>query len=1020
MTPRRLKLSEFGPYTGSQTVDFSALQSQQLFLIHGDTGSGKSTLLDAICFALYGETSGAERDGDELRSGFSTPEDPTEVTLDFRLGEERYRVRRRPQQELSKKRGEGTTQKSEQANLFDRSDAEKLEEDGQPVASGKRNVDNAVEDLLGLGHEQFRQVVVLPQGKFRKFLSAGSSEREEILKVLFETERFERLQETLKEMEKEAEEGVRHLRQRKKDELARQEVEGVEGLKEKRKEKKSDLKEATGEKDQLAGQLESAREDLKQAESAQEALDELEAARIAVGELREKRGAHETRKDLLEAAQSAAEVAPVKDDLQTRREEKQSADEEAASAEEAFEAAQEALEAARGELESEKQRDGRREVLREQKTRLENLEEEVGTLEEVEEKLAGHREKKEELAEKLSEAKSEKSELQGALEEKQETLEEQEETASKKDLRQKEFEEAETLQQKAEELESKQEATESAEEALQEAKRERERQKEAFEAAADELQALQKRRREAYASVLASGLTEGKPCPVCGSKEHPAPAHEDRDVPGEEEIKQAQEEKEEASGALDEAKSAVSEAKSTLAQKRAEVRSLQENHPALPEKTWEEIEAHFEEAKEALSESQDAAEEVQALEESIQEQKEEISELEEEIRGLEGKIDETQTEIDRLGSKADTIRDRLPEEMASREDFEEALEETTSDLEALEEALEEAESAVRKAREERAEKKQSAISGKQAAQQAAGRHAEAGERFEEALRENGFKDEAAFEEARRDKGERESLKEEVESFEEKWAAVTDRKSRAEEAAEGLEEPDLEEANRKVNSLEEKLDEVKETETKLGVAVEEIEKALGAVEEIEEDLGEADKRYSQVGFLSELARGDNESRMSLQRFVLATRLEEVLQVANEHIAHMTQDRYQLLRSEDVGDRRSGSGLDLLVHDAYTGDQRPVSTLSGGEGFMAALSLALGLSDVVQSLSGGRYLETIFIDEGFGSLDPGALDRAMEALTDLKGSGRLVGIISHVSELKQRVSSRLEVEQTQEGSSISMTT
>ncbi|WP_263835122.1 AAA family ATPase [Salinibacter sp.] len=1020
MTPERLELNEFGPYTDSQTVDFSALQSQQLFLIHGDTGSGKSTLLDAICFALYGETSGAERGGDDLRSDFATPEDPTEVTLDFRLGEERYRVRRRPQQELAKKRGEGTTQKSEEADLFDRSEAEKLGEDGQLVASGKRDVDNAVEDLLGLGHEQFRQVVVLPQGKFRKFLSAGSSDREEILKVLFETERFERLQETLKEMEKEAEEGVRHLRQRKEDELARQEVEGVEELKEKRKEKKSDLEEATGEKDQLAGRLESAREDLKQAESAQEALDELEAARTAVEELREKRGAHEARKDLLEDAQRAAEVAPVKDDLETRREEKQLAEAEATSAEEAFEDAQEAFEAAKEELEIEKKRNEKREALRERKTRLENLEEEVGTLEEVEERLAGHREKKGELTEKLSEAESEKSELQSALDEKQETLEEKKEIAGKRDLRQKEFEEAETLRQKAEELESKQAAAEKAEKALQEEKRERERRKEALEAATDELQGLQKRRREAYASVLASGLTEGKPCPVCGSEEHPAPAHEDRDVPGEEEIKRAQEEKKEASEALDEAKSAVSEAKSTLAQKRAEVRSLQENHPALSEKTQEELEAHFEKAKGALSKSRDAAEKAQALEESIQEQEEEISELEGEIGDLQGEIDETQSEIDRLGSKAETIRDRLPEEMDSREDFEEALEETTSDLEALEEALEEAESAVRKAREERAEKKQSATGKKQAAKQAAERHAEAKGRFEESLRENGFEDEAAFEEARRDKSERESLKEEVESFEEKWAAATDRKSRAEEAARGLEEPDLEEANRKVRSLEEQLEEVKERETKLGVAVEEIEKALREIEKIEEDLGEADERYSQVGFLSELARGDNESRMSLQRFVLATRLEEVLQVANEHIAHMTQDRYQLFRSEEVGDRRSGSGLDLLVYDSHTGQKRPVATLSGGEGFMAALSLALGLSDVVQSLSGGRYLETIFIDEGFGSLDPGALDRAMEALTDLKGSGRLIGIISHVSELKQRVSSRLEVEQTQEGSSISMTT
>jgi exonuclease SbcC len=263
------------------------------------------------------------------------------------------------------------------------------------------------------------------------------------------------------------------------------------------------------------------------------------------------------------------------------------------------------------------------------------------------------------------------------------------------------------------------------------------------------------------------------------------------------------------------------------------------------------------------------------------------------------------------------------------------------------------------------------------------------------------------------------MKEQVETFGEEWAAATDRKARAEEEAEDVEEPDVEGVEETVDSLSEELDEVKEAVTKLEMEAEEIRDALQNIEEIEGELQKADERYSQVGFLAKLARGDNESRMSLQRFVLATRLEEVLRVANEHIAHMTQNRYRFLRSEEVGDRRSGSGLDLLVHDAYTGDRRPVATLSGGEGFMAALSLALGLSDVVQSISGGRHLETLFIDEGFGSLDQEALDRAMQALSDLKDTGRLVGVISHVSELKQRISTRLEVNQTQEGSSLSMT-
>ncbi len=1017
MTPDRLVLNEFGPYTDPQTVDFDALRDRQLFLIHGATGSGKSTLLDAISFALYGETSGRERDGGEMRSDFATPEDPTEVTLDFRLGDERYRVRRRPQQHLAKKRGEGTTRKSEKATLYDRSEADATEEDGEPIADGKRDVDGAVEELLGLAHEQFRQVVVLPQGKFRTFLSAGSTEREEILKVLFETERYERLQDILKAMASEAEDEVQHLREKKRDELARQEVDDVEALEDKLQETQSALDEAKARTETLAEQLESARADLEQAKSAQDVLDELDDARTAVEDLRAKRGAHETRKELLDDAQRAAEVEPVHEDLETRRDEKQAAEEEVTAAATAFDRATATLDDAEEQLQEEKDRDGRRDTLRQQKTHLENLDDDIEALEKVEDELAEQREAKEDRTDSIEGKRDTAEDLREELEEMRETLAEKEEVAGQTDLLRKEFEEAETLNEKAVELGEKQEAVEEAETALQAAEKKRDVREEDLQAATEQLSALEEQRREAYAAVLAEDLTDGAPCPVCGSEEHPAPADEAHDVPSESEIDAARAEKEAAREALDDAHSAVRDAQSTLTEKRAGVNSLKEAHPALDEKTEEEIETEYRAAESALAEAEDAAEAVETLTAQIDENEERLNELENEIDELEDELGEIQSSIDKLASKEETLRDRLPEDVTTPDELDTALAETTDELASLEEALAEAEAAVQEARETRAEKKQSVLSKQHAAQQAAERLGEAQDRLAEALQANGFDDVDAFTEARRDTEERESLKEQVDAFENDWAAATDRKARAEEDAEDVEEPDVEGAQETVDRLEKKLDEAKETVTKLNVEGDELEEALDTIDGLAEDLQEADERYRQVGFLAELARGDNESRMSLQRFVLATRLEEVLRVANEHIAHMTQSRYRLLRAEEVGDRRSGSGLDLRVHDAYTGDKRPVSTLSGGEGFMAALSLALGLSDVVQSLSGGRHLETIFIDEGFGSLDPEALDRAMEALSDLRDTGRLVGIISHVSELKQRVSARVEVEQTQEGSSLS---
>jgi len=1020
MTPERLHLNEFGPYTKPQVVDFDELQAHQLFLIHGATGSGKSTLLDAICFALYGETSGSERDGDEMRSDFATPDEPTEVVLDFRLGETRYRVRRRPQQHLAKKRGEGTTRKSEKATLYDRSEATAVGEDGKPMADGKRDVDEAVEDLLGLAHEQFRQVVVLPQGKFRKFLSAGSTEREEILKVLFETGRYERLQKTLKDLAGEAKEKVQQLRQQRRDELARQDVEDVDALQEKKEDTSAAVEKLEKRKASLQKKLEDAREELEEAKAAQEVLDEREEAKDAVRELREEQEDHRKRKRQMEGAQRAAEVAPVRDDVATRRKEKEKADRSARTAGEAFREAEKALASARRDLQKEKEREEERDALRSRKTRLEDLGEDIGRLETIEGDLNEYQQKHETQTDALDEARETKNEIAEKLEEKKKEREEKERVARREELLEKEFEEAETLLEKARDLESKEDALQEARDQHEEKQNIRKAQEERLQKVTESLDALEERRREAYASVLASGLKEGTPCPVCGSEAHPAPAHESVDVPDEEDVESQRKKQEDAREDLEQARSEAREAESALTQKKTEVKSLKESYPALTEKTREEIEDDFSEAEGALEEARSAARDVEALTETIDDLETEADNVDDRIDELEDNLSEVQREVDRLETQAEEVRDRLPDEIATREDLHKAIQETTSELETLEAALEGARTAVQEQREDRAEEKQSALSRQSAAQQAAERLGDARSRFRRALQEADFDGETEFEAMRMEAEARKSLKAEVEAFEENWAAATDRLQRAEAAADDVQEPDVEEAEETVETAQGELDTVKEKLTRLDVEQEEIEATLEAVEAIREDLEAADERYRQVGFLSQLANGDNESRMSLQRFVLATRLEEVLQVANQHIAHMTQNRYRLLRAEDVGDRRSGSGLDLLVHDAYTGNRRPVATLSGGEGFMAALSLALGLSDVVQSLSGGRHLETIFIDEGFGSLDPEALDRSMEALSGLRDTGRLVGIISHVSELKQRVPARLEVTQTQEGSSLSLIT
>ncbi|MHB1375775.1 MAG: SbcC/MukB-like Walker B domain-containing protein, partial [Thauera sp.] len=216
------------------------------------------------------------------------------------------------------------------------------------------------------------------------------------------------------------------------------------------------------------------------------------------------------------------------------------------------------------------------------------------------------------------------------------------------------------------------------------------------------------------------------------------------------------------------------------------------------------------------------------------------------------------------------------------------------------------------------------------------------------------------------------------------------------------------------AVEAALDRLAHTRSALATLAE----TLARLDDIACQSGAIEAEYRVVGHLAEIANGSNGRNLTFQRYVLAALLDDVLRAASLRLAAMSRGRYQLQRREDLADARRAGGLDLEVFDEYTGRSRPASTLSGGEGFMASLSLALGLSDVVQAYAGGVQLDTLFIDEGFGSLDPESLDMAMKALIDLQQRGRTVGVISHVEEMKQQIDVAIEVVQGVRGSRVRM--
>jgi exonuclease SbcC len=288
------------------------------------------------------------------------------------------------------------------------------------------------------------------------------------------------------------------------------------------------------------------------------------------------------------------------------------------------------------------------------------------------------------------------------------------------------------------------------------------------------------------------------------------------------------------------------------------------------------------------------------------------------------------------------------------------------------------------------------------------------ELFVNRLAEQGFINYGEYHSAKKSEADIRNLEGQIRSYREELRSVSDRLKELTELLQDIKTPDVDGLKASLENLAREIEELTNQRTDLFVKKRDNVDIYNNVERINEQMKVLEERYKLIGHLHEIAKGQNTYRITFERYVLAAFLDDILREANVRLRKMTAGRFELLRKTDRSKGNVQSGLELLVFDQYTGQERHVKTLSGGESFKAALSLALGLADVVQNYAGGVSLETMFIDEGFGTLDPESLDQAIEALMDIQSSGRLVGIISHVPELKERIDIRLEVIAGQTGS------
>jgi len=1018
MKPLCLTLQAFGPFAGSENVDFTKLGSNPLFLINGPTGAGKSSILDAICFALYGQTTGAEREPAQMRCDHADPSVLTEIVLDFRLGETDYRVRRLPTQERPKSRGDGSTIQQAEAQLWQ---LDGSEEGNLIVAKSVNDATDEIRKRIGLDVEQFRQVMVLPQGKFRELLMADSKEREKIFGQLFQTQIYKRIEDQLKAQAAGIKQTVdQHLNQIKGilqsidvnfeaeiyDELVQLEPELVAASQKKEHAQQAQLL-VTKAKDQAL--------------TLKQRFDTLVSRKTELSQKTALEPQINAKQEQLNHALSAQKIQPV---YQTHLEKAvalQKLTGQIANSEKTLEQATEEINSAEQQLQVVQTAFAEVESLNKQQVELSQYQERVEELSKAQVSLASA-----ELSFKVSQENLDKQiKVRESL-----STELKNNTIQIDQIAQAlEYLAAQQIDLEAYRVKYDQrKILESKKTQLGQLERQENLLLKTLESKQSEFEAAQKIARQielawhtGQAALLAQELKVDEPCPVCGSKEHPSPAHafNDADLVTKLQVDHARAQEDNVRKAMDFAKAKHDNAHLETAGLTNEIKQLLEQLTEISQQTLSDVEQAYK-AKQF---------EVDRLVQQQIKQKQ----LTQQIVGINGQLAEMVESISALETQVRLDNDQVVTARANVVQLEKLVPEPYRDSLLLTKAINDLTAkiknltdAVSKAQDNYTQKA-TKLASTSSSLEALGKQwdtlkiecEEAERTFNDALAQSTFEHLVVFQRSLLSDEDQQELKLQIENYRNDLAIL---KGAVEQLKADLVDqslPDLEKLDLELTEKTNATNVCDETWRRLQERHNQLQGVKTKLVKAHEKNAELEAQYRIYGTLSDVASGQTGNRISLQRFVLSVLLDDVLIQASQRLSIMSNGRYHLVRKEDRARGNRASGLDLEVEDGYTGKNRPVATLSGGESFMAALSLALGLSDVVQSYAGGIKLDTLFIDEGFGSLDPESLDLAIRTLIDLQASGRMIGIISHVSELKEQMALRLDVTSSKNGSSIQIT-
>ncbi len=884
MRPIKLILCGWGPYRDKVTIDFAPFEGQGLFLITGPTGAGKTTLFDAMTYALYGALSGEVRDKERssVRSDFAAEDIPTYVELVMEHGGERYEITRNPKYLRPKKRGKG-----ERSFVEEKENAVLKCGDGT-VIEGVKEVNAKLLDILVLDHSQFKQISMIAQGEFARLLTAQPKDKTRIFREIFGTGVYDRFTFSLGNRAKRLYAQVMEQKHKLEEDIRVLTV-GIEasGFSQEKKER-------------LAALTQAEYWNYTELKSLIESMEEEAAAE----EQKVKKIYGEAEKDVERLTRNLTKWREVNhriEQLQKVSRERESflesqkeyADKEkvlkkavnAGLAEVLEIKAQQSTAAVRKNREEQKLLKAEKDLITQEQKLLAPI---VSGREEIEEAIR--------IMAEVEVARKEQAKLERNREEKEAAfLQGQKiyvEKEQKSILFRHEYEEADRQQR---------------------------------------LSAI---------GLAVSMLEEGKPCPVCGSPDHPDPA-------------------------------------------KVSACTVTKEEMAALKKKWEIAGA-------------DAA----SYYERVVELKTQLEILKEQISGNAERMEQKEQIL--KGQSNNLVREYL--EMPSSGQAGERFRRETVRVHELETLL--------------AEKERQFTQLKEEEEEAVLLESENLSQFRDALTQYGFRSKVEYERSRMDRRDREALEKDIREYHKKVAANKELYEHLKASVKGTELKDLSEHEEELERLRQLRKSALEGQKNWSRHLTDVRKTKQLMQSRQEQMEEREREYGYVKDLENMASGNNPRKLVFEQYVLAGYFEEILRAANLRFGKMTSGRYEMSRVGQVGDGRVKDNLEIQVMDYYTGRYRSVRTLSGGESFKASLSLALGMSDVIQAMSGGIKVDTLFIDEGFGALDSESLDQACEALMSLVEKNRLIGIISHVPELSQRIDRQLVVERTPSGSTVRM--